>query len=354
MRKNILYIGSSKLANMMNKERWLLINAFIKAGHDFIDVENENYNFDLKKLIGSKKKKYDLIIFEEVCWAIKLKFNLYFKNAKKVKIPKATFISDYWIYTSKFRKFLKKNDIKILLTCHESSYRFIGKYFSDLIEKIIWVPLTIDLEEFDFRLEKKTIDFFLSGALTEITPFRQRVINLIKDENKYKFYHLEHPGHWKKNENIGKRGSEYYNLLAQSHFCLATTGIYNISARKYWEIAAAGSTIFGNQTGYPEHFLIKNNLVELNEEMTDDEIVDILDQAYKNKEFWSKQAEESKKIVRKFISSDYTVQRIEEEISTFHLPIARPPSLIKKVKIGLHKHIYLKLLNAKNRKTMGI
>lgn len=349
MKKNILYIGSSQLANMMNKERWLLINAFKRAGHDFIDVDNDKvFNFDLKKLVDSRGKKYDLIIFEEVSWAIKLKFNLFFKNTKKVKIPKATFISDYWIYTSQFRKLLKKNDIKIFLTCHESSYRFIGKYFTDLIEKILWVPLTIDSEEFNFPEQKKKYDFLLSGALTEITPFRKRIVELMKKQNKYRVFHLEHPGHWKKNENKGKRGSDYYKILAQSHFCLSTSGIYNISARKFWEIPAAGSTIFGNQTGHPEHFLIKDNLVELSESMSDKEILDKLDKAYQNKEYWTKTAENSKKLVRKFISNDYTVQRIEEEIGRLSLEPAKPASFWEKLKIDLHKIIYLRNQNAKN------
>jgi hypothetical protein len=346
MAEKILYITSSKLEKMMNNERWHLIKAFKKAGHYVVDVEKDNmHGFDLPKLVKSFKKPIGLIIFEEIIWAKKLKFRIDFKNAHKVKIPKAMFISDFWIYTYKYKRILPKNDIRVLLTCHEGAYAYIGKHFGKWVDRIIWVPLTIDSSHFKFPKQKKKYDFFLSGAMTFFTPFRGRVIELIKKHrsDKYRIYHLGHPGHWKKGENKGVRGIDYYKLLAQSYFCLSTTGINNISARKYWEISAAGSTLLGNETGLPEHFLIKDNLVHIHDQMSDKEILKEIDKAYKNRKKWSKKAEEAQKQVLKFISTDYTVQRLEEQLPILKLPLAQPSRLLRRLRERVGGFIYFKI-----------
>ncbi|MBI2453303.1 glycosyltransferase [Candidatus Peregrinibacteria bacterium] len=330
---------------MMNAERWHLIEAFKKAGHCVVDVEKDNlHKYKLQNFIKALKEDFGLIIFEEMSWAIKHKFKIFFKDAHKINIPKATFISDYWIYTRSFKKMFKKNDIKTLFTCHESSYRFIGKHFSDLIERIIWVPLTIDLKQFDFPKQEKEYDFLLSGALTNITPFRGRLIDLMMKQKKYKVYHLDHPGQWRRKENRGIYAAEYYKLLAKSYFCLATTGIYNVSARKYWEISAAGSTIFGNESGHPEHFLIKNNTVYVNDAMSDKEILKIVDEAYNNKKEWQNRAKEAQKLVKQYVSTDATVKRIEEWVERCALPLAKPESRITWAKNQMNKFIFYKLL----------
>src|SRR3989344_738992 len=100
MPPRILYITSSRLAGMMNDERWRLVQAFKRAGHVVVDVEEDDVcDYDLEQLVASQKGPFSMILFEEMSWAIKHGFNLFFKHAHRVDIPKAMFISDYWLYT---------------------------------------------------------------------------------------------------------------------------------------------------------------------------------------------------------------------------------------------------------------
>jgi hypothetical protein len=75
---------------------------------------------------------------------------------------------------------------------------------------------------------------------------------------------------------------ELSNLINRAHLTLACTSRMDVPFAKYFEIAASYSCILGNiPTDYTE--LFTNNIVEITEWMTDDEILSKIDSALENK-----------------------------------------------------------------------
>lgn len=76
--------------------------------------------------------------------------------------------------------------------------------------------------------------------------------------------------------------AELSKLINRAHLTLACTSRMDVPFAKYFEIAASYSCILGNiPTDYTE--LFTNNIVEISEWMTDDEILNIIDNALENK-----------------------------------------------------------------------
>ena len=109
-----------------------------------------------------------------------------------------------------------------------------------------------------------------------------RRIKKVLENNGFNITTIPHPGHRLNNKKNIIYGSDYIDYLKRSKFVISCTTIHNISVRRYWEIAAARATPIGNTTGYPEHNLIKRNIVEINSNDEDQQIVKIVKKALEN------------------------------------------------------------------------
>jgi hypothetical protein len=111
-------------------------------------------------------------------------------------------------------------------------------------------------------------------------PLRKRLEQLlIKNKDKYNLYIVSNACIFNApiaNENLSK-------LINQSWLTIATSSRADIPMAKYFEIGASYSTILGNiPSDYND--LFKNNIVEVTEWMTDEEILSTIDKALEDKQ----------------------------------------------------------------------
>ena len=172
----------------------------------------------------------------------------------------------------------------------------------------------ININKFkDYKLEKK-YDILLYGTRNYLRNYKNEPLDsiqnwikkyelntniVITNNDKVNFYHLR-----SKLENILLKNSNKYNLkflpekcifdaivanedlsklINESYITISCSTIADIMMHKYLEIGASKSVILGNiPTDYKN--LFENNILEVNEFMTEEEILKIIDDALANKD----------------------------------------------------------------------
>jgi len=290
--------ASNNFVNYLTKSKEYEIKLFY-TDEDTIVVQNQ---------INELKPKL-IIVFEINCFQQQTKkFNFIFN----LNIPIYLFLDDtYYIssltanceYTKLVNGFIfwYKNDMI------KKSYEI--KYPLKNIMNISSRYVNIDIYK-DYKLPK-IYDILLYGTRNfsfdykneELIPIQQWIskyenINNVIINDKINFYPLRN-----KLENILKNNLHKYNikildestiirakianeklsrLINQSYLTIACSSIADVLLHKHMEISASNSVILGS---YPSDYkdLFDGNIVELNEFMSDDEILAIIDNALQNK-----------------------------------------------------------------------
>jgi hypothetical protein len=254
-----LVFTTKKLSNLMSNERGLLYSHLNSESYKFYFAE-DNINLDVQLELDRLKNDGLTIkglLLEEYSWIRKLNVNWSFKFPKDIDIPIFSFISDYWLYTREFRHFIEANQIDILISMHQNSYGFIKKYISPTVV-IKYLPFCVDTTR--FSNEVKDIGVFNPNQIDDLNPLRNEIIkaldtdvkNNLQGKVKYNRMDLEHPGK-RKSKVSNKLTDVYGSLMSRSYFTVTCTNRFNISIRKYQEIACSGGIILGNLTELPEH-----------------------------------------------------------------------------------------------------
>jgi hypothetical protein len=123
-------------------------------------------------------------------------------------------------------------------------------------------------------------------------PFRKRLRNLfITNSHRYRTLIFEPHGSYPDFPKGGQyiTGDELSKTIAQSYLTICTRSRSDTLMKKYLEISASGSTILGN---IPSDYknLFSGNIVEVDESMTDEEILSVVDKALTNKTELTKRA----------------------------------------------------------------
>ncbi len=129
---------------------------------------------------------------------------------------------------------------------HQSSYGYIKKYISSTAV-IKYLPLSVDTNR--FRSSNKTVGIFNPNAYHALTPLRN---SIGEASQSYVSYKLEP---WVKSylidlQHLVKRKisqskkliDSYGDIMSQSNYVIACTTTFNISVRKYQEIACSGGS----------------------------------------------------------------------------------------------------------------
>jgi hypothetical protein len=111
-------------------------------------------------------------------------------------------------------------------------------------------------------------------------PLRKRVEDLLlKNSTKYRLYIVK-PATIYDGDIANESLSE---LINQSHLTLACSSRADIAMAKFFEIPASYSAILGDIPSDYNH-LFKDNIVEVNEWMSDEEILNIIDKSLEDKD----------------------------------------------------------------------
>ncbi len=184
------------------------------------------------------------------------------------------------------------------------------------IRKAYVIPHHIDTRLYKDRGLPKIYDVLLYGNMRpERYPFRNRLRRLLESSH-LKVRIIEYPGAHVFDEERCSEGLA--RIINQSKISIATPSVGDYLVAKYFEISAAGSLVAGQMAtqGRP---IWKDRYVQLEEDMSDLEILGRLDAALKDEESLRRKSEIMGCIVRQDYSLDRYVERLTtvlEEIKT--------------------------------------
>ena len=257
------------------------------------------YNKPLSLFVNNyfPNKKIDLVVFY-ICVKFSHNYTMV-SECNKLNVPKVLHIEDMH-HLKEIRDFVSYHDIKHVI--HNSNYSYqLKKLKINLPNNIKYYHNegTIDTDIFtDYGFEKK-YDILLYGCdHVKQYPFRNRLFNLIKKSNRFKVKHIPFRS-WKKDKNtvFGKLLAHNIN---KSWISIATTSKYNYFIKKYIEIPSCNTMVAGNYP--PCHDLIYQDMIVLTHEMSDDHIINLLEDALKDKTNLKEKTQTMYKNVRQIFS----------------------------------------------------
>jgi len=201
-----------------------------------------------------------------------------------------------------FLDYLKEGSCKYLISfCECPEFNTLKAYCKSYIKDSFVIPFHVSPSLFkDYGLEKE-YDVCLTGKITIRYRFRKRLYQIVR---KMKETHglrvLEGPFPY------GEKLSQAYN---KSWLSVATLSNYSYLVRKYPEIAASGSVILGNINDQGRR-IWEDNLVELNNSMTDEEIQNAIMAALENKD---RLKEMSRRMTEK-LHRDYNIEMYNRKL----------------------------------------
>lgn len=163
-------------------------------------------------------------------------------------------------------------------------YKLPHMLFTEIYRPIIITTKISNDSDLIIDHEIKEYDILFYGIRNpEAYPFRNRLYYLLSkgiDNLRIKII----PYNKKREPNKIPTGSDLISLIQRSWLCIATKQIANLLLAKYYEIALCGSVVLGN---YPdledERFLFNDNMIYIDDLMSDQEIIDRIHSALKDK-----------------------------------------------------------------------
>jgi hypothetical protein len=244
--------------------------------YDDIDI-----NLLIDKLYGINKPDY---IIHYITTSHEPYNKILVSNFNKCKIPTSLWVED--IYHIDFCcNLVKHNNINNIIfsirnnkiyqnmnmLCPYVKYKFNFHFINTNIYK-------------DYKLPK-IYDILLYGSIEKkIYPFRNRLYYLLKNNtSRFNVKIIEYTNYLLIKGDKYTKGKDLAKLINQSYICIATKSIHNLFVKKYLEIPACNSVICGDIPSDYEN-LLKDNMIEINDKMSDDKILNILEENLKNKE----------------------------------------------------------------------
>jgi len=241
-------------------------------------------------------KKFEFVFNWKIPIAIALLDMFYPNQIRNCPLIKKTFSIIHFGKAVKLVEYYQKIFPEKYITYFKS--RFINrKRFKDYKQEKTYDIMFYGTRKYYHDFKSENIDYineYINKKYTnppkEINfyPLRERLENLLKNyQHKYKILFLpEKNSHGSNitNENLSK-------LINKSYLVVACSTIADICMHKYFEIAGSHSTILGD---IPTSFgkLFKDKICEVNEFMSDEEILNKIDNFLSNKKKLNKFTDE--------------------------------------------------------------
>jgi hypothetical protein len=175
------------------------------------------------------------------------------------------------------------------------------------VRKVYVIPHHIDTELYRDRGLPKIYDvLFYGNTNPERYPFRNRLRRLLAG-SRLNVRIIEHPGAHVFDEERCSEGLA--RIINQSEISIATPSAGDYLVAKYFEISAAGSVVAGKMATQGRH-IWKQNYVQLEEDMSDLEILGRLTAALKDKNSLQRKREFMGQVIRQEYSLDRYVERL--------------------------------------------
>ena len=284
------------------------------------NVIKNDPRFEFYDIGGKKDPEINLVqnvifgcrsIYMYKCYKKPLREKIMARNLQLFKIPNKFFIiQDMHQKTYGSIKalcnILKENNVNIIFTFfHNNEASIIRSQVPNIY--YYHLPHHIDTSIFRYISTSKKYDILLFGSIhPKHYPFRKKLFELISSNS-----HLFNVHYVKKPEIFDPSICEsgLAQLINMSKICIATKSKYDYLVGKYFEIAGCKSLIAGN---IPTDGLniLKGRILELNEMMTDDQIISTLSDAIENYDKFNQPIEELYTIVNEKYSLIHYVDRL--------------------------------------------
>ena len=286
----------------------------------YFDISKKNSNVKIVTF-GNNNIDYDFIYGEDI---FKIINNLYKDKTKPI-----IYHLVIWREIPLVSNLEKYDGVKIIdiEDCHDISYIYKHMdYFNTLTYryesfpisllkskyptyKFFYLPHSIDTEKFKDYNQEKQYDILVANARNSITSyhFRNRIKNILEKSKKYKI---------KYSYDATKCNFENFSkLINSSWLTISTPTIFEKSIyttdflfKKFIEIPMSKGVVLGYlPTSAKEDY--NNNYVHIDENMSDEEIINIIDNALSNKELLQKYSEETYEIFRNKYSFENNYNR---------------------------------------------
>jgi hypothetical protein len=216
-------------------------------------------------------------------------------NSYKIKYPNKKILNfnSRYVNTNIYKDYKLDKKYDILLY---GTRNFLYNYKNEELETI---------QNYIKKYEEKTN--IIVNEKFNFYPLRNKLENIIiKLQNKYNIKILQE---FTIDEAIFVN-EELSKLINESYLTIACPSIADVLLHKHLEITASKSVILGN---YPSDYkdLFEGNIIEVNEFMTEDEIINIIDNALSNKD---KLNEMSERLYNK-VHNEHNLEKAQESFN---------------------------------------
>lgn len=284
---------------------------------DKIKNDSRFHYYDISGKDSTDIKKYSTVIFGVrglylyKRYRDKAKKKIQIKNSELCVIPNKFFMIQDMHKKSYGNvdilcEYLNQNKINIIFTFYNNyEARYIRNKTPYL--KHLYFPLHIDTSIFKSVDIEKKYDILLYGSVVPLHyPFRNRLFELIMtNKNKFVVHHISNPEKF----DPEKCESGLAKLINQSRICIATKSKYDYFLGKYLEISACKSLIAGDIPTDAIHFL-KGHILELNNNMSDNDIIRMLQTALQNYDKYNEHIE----YLYQYVNDNYSLTNYSDKL----------------------------------------
>jgi len=183
-----------------------------------------------------------------------------------------TFIDGYF----GFKNYCKNNNINLVIGnyIYNNESKIINSILKDLEIPYYVIPNLINDNIFKNYNNDKIYDILIYGNMGFCYILRKRMLDIIKKTTKWKSRIIEF------NELTGIELSEEIN---KSYLSVATCSTFEYFLCKYIEIPMSSSLVIGNLPEQGKMLFGNDDFIQINDNMTDIEIIDKIDKVLENK-----------------------------------------------------------------------
>ncbi|MBX9968380.1 glycosyltransferase family 1 protein [Priestia aryabhattai] len=230
---NLLFIAADT-SNSLDKNFYFLENELAKLTNLTIWRKSGRIDNILNKI--TTKPDYILLLND-----IGSQMSPIIKGLFSINIPIGLIVNDVHRFTELRRHYIKKNNIRHIFSIARDKFFENYPEYSDRME---WIPHFINTGIYKDYALKKDISLLLMGAISDVYPLRQKILQFYKNEPTF-VYH-QHPGY----EEIDKTktdlfhiGEKYAKEINKAKIFFTCPSIFNYPVMKYYEALACRSLL---------------------------------------------------------------------------------------------------------------
>jgi len=227
-------------------------------------------------------------------------------NFPQINIPTCIRYNEMWDeeWTSEE---INKSNSNLIICHHKNDWeKYVQLYSHDPNKKFVYIPHHANPSIFYNQFIEKDIDILIAGVIKEKHyPLKRRLYNLITQNIKdFKVHIHQHPKYIHNDAYTDRIQKEFAHLINRSKIVVSCTSAYNYRLGKYVEIPMCGSVILGD-IPYEDADNFRKFVLEVNMEMTDEEILQKIRNSLNNQQLLYKCARIGESWAKQYTTAKY-------------------------------------------------